>query len=44
VGLGVNAGFEGIHASYGFAGLGAGAGGELRIATIREDLVFGCHK
>jgi hypothetical protein len=44
VGLRVNAGFQGVHARDGFAGLGAGAGGVLRIQAIREDLLFGCHK
>jgi hypothetical protein len=43
MGFGVNAGLEGVHPRDGFAGLGAGAGGELRIATIRGELFFGWH-
>jgi hypothetical protein len=51
VGLGVNAGFQGIsatdslrsHARGLLTGVGAGAGGFLRIQAIREDLLFGCH-
>jgi hypothetical protein len=44
VGFGMKAGFEGVQAGDGFAGVGAGAGGLLRIQTIRGDLFFGCHK
>jgi hypothetical protein len=44
VGLGMNAGFEGVHRRSGFAGVGAGAGRVLRISTIRFDLFFGGHK
>jgi hypothetical protein len=44
VGLGVNARFQGVQASSGFAGVGAGAGGFLRIQTIRRDLFFRCPK
>ena len=38
LGFGMDAGFQGIHAGGLFAGVRAGAGGELRIATIRFDL------
>jgi hypothetical protein len=44
VGSGVDAGFQGVHPSDGFAGVGAGAGGFLRIQAIRRDLLFRCHK
>jgi hypothetical protein len=44
VGLGVNAGFQGIHAGDGLAGLGARAGGFQRILTIRLDLFVASHK
>jgi hypothetical protein len=44
VGLGMKAGFQGVHAGGGFSGLGAGTGRMLRIATIREELFFSCHK
>jgi hypothetical protein len=43
-GFGIEAGSEGVAARTGFAGLGTGAGGELRIAAIRGDLFFRCHK
>jgi hypothetical protein len=43
-GFGMKAGLEGVHAGDGLAGLAAGAGGMLRITTIREELLFGCHK
>jgi hypothetical protein len=44
VGLRVNAGSKRVQAGDGLAGLGAGAGGKLRIAAIRFDLFFRCHK
>jgi hypothetical protein len=44
VGLGMNAGFQGVHAGDGLAGAGAGAGGFPRIQAIRRDLFFRCHK
>ena len=42
-GLGVDAGFEGIHAGDGFACDRGGAGGFLRVTTIRFDLTKGRH-
>jgi hypothetical protein len=43
VGFGMKAGLEGVHAGDRFAGLGAGAGGFLRITAIRFDLGDGGH-
>jgi hypothetical protein len=44
LGLGVEAGAEGVLAGGGFARDGAGAGGLLRIATVGVDLELGGHK
>jgi hypothetical protein len=44
VGFGMKAGLERVHAGGGFSGVGAGAGGFLRITAIREDLGFSWHK
>jgi hypothetical protein len=43
VGFGMKAGFQGVHARGGFAGVGAGTGGVLRIQTICCNLAVGCH-
>ncbi len=43
-GLGVEAGLEAVYAGVGLAGLGAGAGGKLRVAPVGGDLSFGGHK
>ena len=43
VGVGVDAGLEGIEAGNGLARFGAGAGGVLRVAAIRLDLVDSGH-
>jgi len=42
-GLGVDAGFEGIHGGGGFACDRGGAGGFLRVAAVRFDLTKGRH-
>ena len=42
-GLGVDAGFEGIHGGDGFACDRGGAGGFLRVTTVRFDLTKGRH-
>jgi hypothetical protein len=42
-GLGVNAGFEGIHGGGGFACDRGGAGGFLRVAAVGFDLTEGRH-
>jgi hypothetical protein len=44
VGFGMKAGFQGVHAGGGFAGLGAGTGGTLRVETVCFDLFGSCHK
>jgi hypothetical protein len=42
-GLGVDAGFEGVHGGGGFACDRGGAGGFLRVATVGFDLAKGGH-
>ena len=44
MGLGIDAGFEGVHAGTGLALDGAGSGGFLCVEAIGLDLLSGCHK
>ena len=44
LGFGVDAGFEGVHTTDGFAGDGVRSGGFLRIQTIGCDLFDGGHR
>jgi hypothetical protein len=44
LGLGVDAGLEGIHGGAGLALGGAGSGGFLRVEAIGCELSLGCHK